>query len=135
MDNFMKWMGKPEKDFFKKINSRKSRKFRVERLEKDFISLWKILSKKKIKILESSKTWSVNKKDFLFKKFPKSFFEHFRDPNISTIYWERRKGKLILQISSCSYEKKTLKPNKATDMQFLAQYLENSSLLYPTECS
>lgn len=63
----MKWMGKPGKDFIKKINSRKSRKFRAERLEKDFISLWKILSKKKkIKILESSKTWSVNKKDFLF---------------------------------------------------------------------
>lgn len=39
MDNFMKWMGKPGKDLIKKINSRKSRKFRVERLEKDFISL------------------------------------------------------------------------------------------------
>lgn len=46
-DNFMKWMGKPGKDFIKKINSRKSQKFRFERLEKDFISLWKILSKKK----------------------------------------------------------------------------------------
>lgn len=39
MDNFMKWMGKPGKDFTKKINSGKSRKFRVERLEKDFISI------------------------------------------------------------------------------------------------
>lgn len=48
MDNFMKWMGKPGKDFIKKFNSRKSRKFRVERLEKDFISLEKNYPKKKI---------------------------------------------------------------------------------------
>lgn len=131
----MKWMGKPGKDFIKKNKLKKISKIQSWKAWKRFYFPLKNSIKKKIKILESSKTWSVNKKDFLFEKFPQSFFEHFRDPNISTIYWERRKGKLILQISSCSYEKKTLKPNKATDMQFLAQYLENSSLLYPTECS
>lgn len=131
------WSGweSQEKISLKNLTQENLENSELKGLKKILFPFEKFYPKKKIKILESSKTWSVNKKDFLFKKFPKSFFEHFRDPNISTIYWERRKGKLILQISSCSYEKKTLKPNKATDMQFLAQYLENSSLLYPTECS
>lgn len=45
----MKWMGKLGKDFIKKINLGKFRKFRVERFEKDFIFIWKILLKKKNK--------------------------------------------------------------------------------------
>lgn len=49
MDNFMKWMGKLGKDFIKKINLRKFRKFRVERFEKDFIFFEKNYFKKNLK--------------------------------------------------------------------------------------
>lgn len=132
----MKWMGKPGKDFIKKINSRKSRKFRVERLEKDFISLWKILSKeKKLKFWKVQRHGRLTKKIFFSKNSLKVFLNISETQTFLPFIEKGEKGKLILQISSCSYEKKTLKPNKATDMQFLAQYLENSSLLYPTECS
>lgn len=135
MDNFMKWMGKPGKDFIKKINSRKSQKFRVERLEKDFISLRKILSKKKLKFWKVRRHGRLTKKIFFSKNSLKVFLNISETQTFLPFIEKGEKGKLILQISSCSYEKKTLKPNKATDMQFLAQFLENSSLLYPTECS
>lgn len=59
----MKWMGKPGKDFTKKINSRKSRKFRVERLEKDIISLEKNYPKKNLKF------WKVQRRGRLKKRF------------------------------------------------------------------
>lgn len=110
------WSGwdSQEKISLKKLTQENLENSELKGLKKILFPFEKFYQKKKeIKILESSKTWSVNKKDFLFEKFPKSFFEHFRDPNISTIYWERRKGKLILQISSCSYEKNNLEAKQS----------------------
>lgn len=46
MDNFMKWMGKPGKDFIKKINSRKSRKL-LKGLKKILFPFEKFYQKKK----------------------------------------------------------------------------------------
>lgn len=131
------WSGleSQEKISLKKLTQENLENSELKGLKKILFPFEKFYPKKKLKFWKVRRHGRLTKKIFFFKNSRKSFFEHFKDPNISTIYQERRKGKLILQISSCSYEKKTLKPNKATDMQFLAQYLENSSLLYPTECS
>lgn len=131
----MKWMGKPGKDFIKKINSRKSRKFRVERLEKDFISLWKILSKKKLKFWKVRRHGRLTKKIFFFKYSLKVFLNISETQTFLPFIEKGEKGSLSCKFHHAVMKKKTLKPNKATDMQFLAKYLENSSLLYPTECS
>lgn len=102
----MKWMGKPEKDFIKKINSRKSRKFRVERLEKDFISLEKNYPKKKFKILESSKTRSVKKKIFFFKNSLKVFLNISETQAFLPFIEKREKGSL-----SCKFHHAVMKKN------------------------
>lgn len=67
MDNFMKWTGKPGKDFIKKINSRKSQKFRVERLEKILFPFEKFYPKKKLKFWKVQRRGRLTKKIFFLK--------------------------------------------------------------------
>lgn len=62
------WSGweSQEKISLKKLTQENLENSELKGLKKILFPFEKFYPKKKIKILESSKTWSVNKKDFLF---------------------------------------------------------------------
>lgn len=62
------WSGweSQKKISLKKLTQENLENSELKGLKKILFSFEKFYQKKKIKILESSKTWSVNKKDFLF---------------------------------------------------------------------
>lgn len=106
MDNFMKWMGKPGKDFIKKINSRKSRKFRVERLEKDFISLEKFYPKKKLKFWKVRRHGRLTKKIFFSKNSLKDFLNISETQTFLPFIEKGEKGSLSCKFHHAVMKKK-----------------------------
>lgn len=131
------WSGweSQEKISLKKLTQENLENSELKGLKKILFPFEKFYPKKKLKFWKVRRHGRLTKKIFFSKNSLKVFLNISETQTFLPFIEKGEKGKLILQISSCSYEKKTLKPNKATDMQFLAQYLENSSLLYPTECS
>lgn len=108
------WSGwdSQEKISLKKLTQENLENSELKGLKKILFPFEKFYPKKKLKFWKVRRHGRLTKKIFFF-KYSLKVFLNISDPNISTIYWERRKGKLILQISSCTYEKKNLEAKQS----------------------
>lgn len=131
------WSGweSQEKISLKKLTQENLQNSELKGLKKILFFFEKFYPKKKLKFWKVQRRGRLTKKIFFFKNSLKVFLNISETQTFLPFIEKGEKGSLSCKFHHAVMKKKTLKPNKATDMQFLAQYLENSSLLYPTECS
>lgn len=131
------WSGweSQKKISLKKLTQENLENSELKGLKKILFPFEKFYQKKKLKFWKVRRHGRLTKKIFFFKYSLKVFLNISETQTFLPFIEKGEKGSLSCKFHHAVMKKKTLKPNKATDMQFLAQYLENSSLLYPTECS